>query len=91
MYFRANLYFIRCKFGDRWKYFVSNCIRSTLPGGELSGFCFFLYSVKGSAACRRVDGKSEVEHLTNHSISLLAIRRVSSHNCICVGLESLSS
>lgn len=70
--------FICSNFIARWNIWhsVSYCIHSTLLGGELSGFCFVLHSLKGTAACRRVDGKTKVEHLTIHSISSLAIHRV---------------
>lgn len=70
--------FICSNYIARWNIWhsVSYCIHSTLLGGELSGFCFVLHSLKGTAACRRVDGKSKVEHLTIHSISSLAIHCV---------------
>lgn len=48
---------------------VSCCIRSTLLGGELSGFCFFLHSLKAAAPCRPADGKNRVERRPSHSIS----------------------
>ncbi|MEQ2234513.1 hypothetical protein ILYODFUR_032482 [Ilyodon furcidens] len=34
-------------------HYVVYCIRSTLPGGELSGIFFVLHSLKGSAAGRQ--------------------------------------
>lgn len=65
------------------------CIHSTLLGGELSGFCFVLHSLKGTAAYKPIDGKKKVGHLANRNISSLALHCFISHNSL--GLEQLSS
>ncbi len=45
-----------CNLIARWtiSHSVLCCIYSAPLGGELSGFCFVLHSLKGTAACRRL-------------------------------------
>lgn len=35
----------------------------------MSGFCFFLHSLKATATCRPVNGKNKVKRWSNHNIS----------------------
>lgn len=48
----------------------------------MSGFCFFLHSLKATADCRPVNGKNKVESWTNCNISSLVVHIVIFQNAL---------
>lgn len=67
--------------------FNAQCCTVSIPpllGGELSGFCFILHSLKGTAACKRLMVRVGSNVKTNHNITTHTAHCVFFEHVVCV-------